>query len=711
VYPDELCIQILKGIHAQLKHDGYTEDGVHGLQMPSDEALFEVDPVELGNGCSGRFRDDLTGQPLRDNLVQEARAKELEFFAAKGVWEKILRTESRGFTHKRPVSVRWVDVNKGDDLNPNYRSRLVARQLKAHDRSGETFFAPTPPLEALRTVLSLATTATPGHKPCKDPRSERRVQVSFVDVRRAYMNAKTDPKDPVLVELPPEDPSCGTHVALLRRHMYGTRRAADGWQEEYSKTLVSEMLFQQGLSTPCLFHHPTRELTCSCHGDDFTTTGPKEELDWFESTLATFYDITTQPRIGPGPEDAKEARVLNRIVRFTEQGIELEADPRQVEKLVEECGLTGANTVVTPGMRATTAQLAADEPLGPEMHTAYRAAAARANYLAADRIDCQYAAKEICRWMSAPTRLSWEALRRLCRFLVGQPRLVYHFPWQSVDAVDVFSDTDWAGCPRTRKSTSGGCVMLGSHVIKHWSSTQPSVTLSSGEAEFYGVVRGAGMGLGYQSLLRDAQRHLPLRLWTDSSAAIGICSRQGLGKLRHLDTHTLWVQQAVREKRVDLRKIDGEANPADIVTKHFCSRDKLAHLVNLFGCKYMDGRSDAAPLVRQGVSTRVTIGEAVRSKGEMIAEVQTAEVIIPHLVYSAEELDRVYPPMEAPDDPYDEATKCAREDSQDGILQNGLRRAAEIAGEAALHGRRRDMPVEATTTLHRTRVKLQHGDA
>ncbi len=219
------------------------------------------------------------------------------------------------------------------------------------------------------------------------------------------------------------------------------------------------------------------------------------------------------------------------------------------------------------------------------------------------------------------------------------------------------------------------------------------------------------MGLGYQSLLRDAQRHLPLRLWTDSSAAIGICSRQGLGKLRHLDTHTLWVQQAVREKRVDLRKIDGEANPADIVTKHFCSRDKLSHLVSLFGCKYMVGRSEAAPLVRQGASTRVTIGEAVRSKGEMIAEVQTSEAIIPHLVYTDEELDKMYPPMEAPDDPYDETTKCAQADTHDGILQAGLRRAAEIAGEAAIHGRRRDMPAEATSTLNKATVKIHYGSA
>ena len=63
-----------------------------------------------------------------------------------------------------------------------------------------------------------------------------------------------------------------------------------------------------------------------------------------------------------------------------------------------------------------------------------------------------------------------------------------------------------------------------------------------------------------------------MRVWTDSSAAIGICNRQGLGKLRHLDTHTLWIQQAVRLGRVDLRKVAGEVNPADLFTKHSLSK-------------------------------------------------------------------------------------------------------------------------------------------
>ena len=164
----------------QLRCDGITENGVHGLLPATDESLMPIEPVELGYGCSGKYKDDLTGQPLRDDLVAAARAKELQYFASKGVWQKVLRTEARGFTTKRPVTVRWVDVNKGDDLTPNYRSRLVARQLKAHDKSGEVFFAPTPPLEALRTVLSVTTTTLPGHRPCRDPLSDRRVQVSFV---------------------------------------------------------------------------------------------------------------------------------------------------------------------------------------------------------------------------------------------------------------------------------------------------------------------------------------------------------------------------------------------------------------------------------------------------------------------------------------------------------------------------------------------------
>ena len=184
------------------------------------------------------------------------------------------------------------------------------------------------------------------------------------------------------------------------------------------------------------------------------------------------------------------------------------------------------------------------------------------------------------------------------RYLLGHMRCVYKYPFQRAEGIEVYGDTDWSGCPRTRRSTSGGCVMIGSHCIRTWSSTQASVTLSSGEAEYYGLVKAAGAGLGHQSLMDDLGLHLPVRVWTDSSAALGIASRSGLGKLRHLETHTLWVQEKVRTGAITLKKVWGEVNPADLFTKHLPSREKVHQLLGLFGCEYREGRAESAPLLR-----------------------------------------------------------------------------------------------------------------
>ena len=110
-------------------------------------------------------------------------------------------------------------------------------------------------------------------------------------------------------------------------------------------------------------------------------------------------------------------------------------------------------------------QLTTDKPLAEAKTTPFRAVAARANYLAADRPDRQYAAKEVCRWMAKPTELAMQDLKRFARYLVGTPSFVWHYKWQKQGGLDVYTDTDWAGCIRTRKSTSGGCILLG-HACK-----------------------------------------------------------------------------------------------------------------------------------------------------------------------------------------------------------------------------------------------------
>ena len=208
-YPLALCKAIVRGIIRQLDATGITEPGVVGMHAVTDEKKELENFKNKDHGYSGKYKDDLTGQVLRDDLVRAARAKELEYFNAKGVWRKRPRQEAYSRTGRPPISVRWVDVNKGDDMNPRYRSRLVARQLKAMDRSGASFFAPTPPLEALRTVLSLAATSVGDWRPCYAQTSERRTQVGFLDISRAYFNAKVDSDTPTYVQLPPEDKDAG----------------------------------------------------------------------------------------------------------------------------------------------------------------------------------------------------------------------------------------------------------------------------------------------------------------------------------------------------------------------------------------------------------------------------------------------------------------------------------------------------------------------
>ena len=103
--------------------------------------------------------------------------------------------------------------------------------------------------------------------------------------------------------------------------------------------------------------------------------------------------------------------------------------------------------------------------------------------------------------------------------------------------------------------------MMGEHLLKHWSTTQKVLALSSGEAELYGVVKGASEALGLQSVASDLGISVNLHVKTDSSAAVGICNRAGIGKVRHLATGQLWVQERIRSGAFRLYKLPGAENP------------------------------------------------------------------------------------------------------------------------------------------------------
>ena len=139
--------------------------------------------------------------------------------------------------------------------------------------------------------------------------------------------------------------------------------------------------------------------------------------------------------------------------------------------------------------------------------------------------------------MSKPTNRDWQKLKRLGRYLVGRPRLVICYDWQApMTRLTANSDSDWAGDKKSRKSTSGGIVRIGTHFIKSWSKNQSVIALSSAEAELYAIIKTASETLGIMSLLWDWHVPMSADLLADASAALGIIGRTGLGKMRHIDT-------------------------------------------------------------------------------------------------------------------------------------------------------------------------------
>lgn len=286
--------------------------------------------------------------------------------------------------------------------------------------------------------------------------------------------------------------------------------------------------------------------------------------------------------------------------------------------MAEQLGITKDKGFTSPG-NDDDEKIAADEDeelVGADI-SLFRGSAARLKHMALDRPDSQYAAKETCREMARPMKASLRELTRLARYIVHAPRLIWQYTYQAwSQTLVVHVDANWAGCRRTRKSASGGCIQWGSHTLKTWSTIQSLIARSSGESELYGVIRGACESLGVQSLFADPGITMDVNMYIDASAAKGLVERYGLSKAERIDLDHLWIQQEQARRLLPLEQIDGVANPADLMTKHVsdCVIKKHAATLTL---GFATGRPTAAAQLHvvSNKYKRVT-GDSWASKGK-----------------------------------------------------------------------------------------------
>ena len=217
----------MKGLIAQMMEDGRINEGGIGAGI-----------------CEEKIRwDDISGEELNGAMVREARTEEMMEVDKHKVYVKVPVSECWEKTGKRQIKTRWIDINKGDKVNPEYRSRLVAKDL--NDGKRWDLFAATPPLEALKALISMMMTKTIGW----GVEGKEDMKMDFIDVRRAYFHA--DAVRDVNVELPEEEGEVKEVCGKLLKSMYGTRDAAQNWEKAYAE-FMEEIECSTGIASPCV---------------------------------------------------------------------------------------------------------------------------------------------------------------------------------------------------------------------------------------------------------------------------------------------------------------------------------------------------------------------------------------------------------------------------------------------------------------------------
>ena len=262
-------------------------------------------------------------------------------------------------------------------------------------------------------------------------------------------------------------------VYKLLKAMYGLRDAGAPFDRKVVD-VMDLMAVSLGKSSICVGYRKAMDTLVRLvrWSDDFSLSGWRSLCKAFRDELGKHLLVKTMAVLGPNAQmgDVQEAIHLNRLLRLplgAEGGErwELEADPRYVENLLPQMGLGNESEAVsTAGVRMT------DEDDGKELdaesRACFRSWTIGASYLSQDRCELQFAVKDLARRMQQPNTKNTQALKRLVRFLKGSPRCLVVYGRQAEQSiVDVFSDSDSAGCARTRRSTSSSYVMLGGHLL------------------------------------------------------------------------------------------------------------------------------------------------------------------------------------------------------------------------------------------------------
>lgn len=202
--------------------------------------------------------------------------------------------------------------------------------------------------------------------------------------------------------------------------------------------------------------------------------------------------------------------------------------------------------------------------------TEYRSLAGALQYLTFTRPDILYAVQQICLFMHDPREPHLQALKRILRYIQGTKAKGLQFLRRQKMALTVYSNADWAGCPDTRRSTSGFCVYLGDNLVSWSAKRQPTVSRSSAEAEYKGVADAVAESCWIRNLLleMDIPLHRATIVYCDNISAVYLSSNPVQHqRTKHIEIDIHFVREKVQMGQVRVLHVPSSLQYADIFTK------------------------------------------------------------------------------------------------------------------------------------------------
>ena len=380
-----------------------------------------------------------------------------------------------------------------------------------------------------------------------------------MDVKSAFLNGPIN--ELVYVKQPPgfEDPKLPNHVYKLDKALYGLKQAPRAWYEHLREFLVDRG-FQVGLIDPTLFTKKVggNLFICQLYVDDIIFGSTNNAFnDEFAKLMTSKFEMSMMGEL--------EYFLGFEIKQYSEGTFINQA--KYTQDMLKKFDMLGAKPRKTP--MSPKGDLYPDTEGKDVDQKLYRSMIGSLLYLCASRPDIMFSVGKCARYQAAPKESHLTAVKHILRYLLHSPNFGLWYPKGSSFNLIGYSDADYAGERKDRKSTSGGCQFLGRSLVCWSSKKQNCVALSTTEDEYISAASCCAQLLWMRQTMKDYGLnfdHVPLLC--DNESAIKIAHNPVLhSKTKHIEIRHHFIREHVEKGDIDLSYVRTKDQLADIFTK------------------------------------------------------------------------------------------------------------------------------------------------